>query len=531
MVYNGKPLFNNLHINNLNINTDLFELIPKGNAITNILNNMDDFYGNNMMALYGDWGSGKTSLMHYIKNELDILPPKNIITSKKRFKTIIFEAWKYENDENLGLSLLEQIKDEIKNDSIIKKTIRDNIIESIETGLIFAKNFLYTSKSKLAIGGVEIAEFEVGAAMKNTVNELENKSMYAGIQKFELAFKKLDEFIVEYYENIIIFIDDLDRCEPEKVLNLLAAIKLFFTYSKKIVYFCGVDKSAVIKAINVKYNNVIKSDEYLEKIFDISFNMPKSNNTDKIIKNYFNDIKNRDESPLKEYSKGYYECINEFFKSIKFANPRHIKKVLNKLELLKMFKSETSDAIFPDIEDDNNILAIIFTLYLIILHEFNNELFEEVFNLEDKFNSYIEFMDIGSTQGSKGNQSIARKSNATQNLRDVIENIKDNYTRNEIKICRNTFNTIDCNTVDLLYLLLPKAKQSLHCKHCIDNDRDITIASLRKCISEFIYKDNDIVSNFCYYLLDINKYLISNSKNKEEVLNIANLVKVINIYL
>ena len=71
-------------------------------------------------------------------------------------------------------------------------------------------------------------------------------------------------------------------------MNLLSAIKLFFTLGKgKVIYFCGVDKSAVSEAVKVKYGEIIKSEEYLEKIFDISFNMSKDFQIVKLLNHYF----------------------------------------------------------------------------------------------------------------------------------------------------------------------------------------------------------------------------------------------------
>jgi predicted KAP-like P-loop ATPase len=48
-----------------------------------------------MIALYGDWGSGKTTLMKDLIKDID----------KERFKPIFFEAWRYEKDNNIAKSL------------------------------------------------------------------------------------------------------------------------------------------------------------------------------------------------------------------------------------------------------------------------------------------------------------------------------------------------------------------------------------------------------------------------------------------
>lgn len=90
------------------------------------------------------------------------------------------------------------------------------------------------------------------------------------------------------------------------------------------MYFCGVDKKAVSSAITLKYNEIIKFNEYLENIFDITFNMPISSDVTKIVQSYFKSIE-------LNFKKTFDNCshyIGEFFNTIDFKNPRHIKKFL-----------------------------------------------------------------------------------------------------------------------------------------------------------------------------------------------------------
>lgn len=95
-----KPrLLSNLPIEDLTSETDYLGIIDKGDLIkTFLIGNKDQFNEIKMFSLYGEWGSGKSSLMKYIEKEL-----------KADFNTFFFEAWEYEKDENLAMSLLEYI--------------------------------------------------------------------------------------------------------------------------------------------------------------------------------------------------------------------------------------------------------------------------------------------------------------------------------------------------------------------------------------------------------------------------------------
>ena len=110
-------------------------------------------------------------------------------------------------------------------------------------------------------------------------------SFYSKLESFKKAFIEMEKSILGQNtdKKIIVFIDDLDRCEAEHVINILSSIKNFFKYGKRTIFFCALDKNAVTKAIQTKYKDVIKSEEYLEKIFDVSFNMPSVFSINKLL--------------------------------------------------------------------------------------------------------------------------------------------------------------------------------------------------------------------------------------------------------
>ena len=171
-------------------------------------------------------------------------------------------------------------------------------------------------------------------------------------------------------------------------MNLLSTIKLFFTLGKgKVIYFCGVDKNAVSKAVKVKYGEIIKSEEYLEKIFDISFNMSKDFQIAKLLSYYF-----------PNGNQNFIDKMERFFKEVKFRNPRHLKKVLNKYTIISEFKKDNPEneltKLIPNIRINGNgyFLSTIFVLYIIILFEFYYEKFEEIKNYEKKFENYSYFL-------------------------------------------------------------------------------------------------------------------------------------------
>jgi len=74
---------------------------------------------------------------------------------------------------------------------------------------------------------------------------------------------------------IVLYIDDLDRCEPAKVTNVLQAVHLLLAFPLFVVVV-AVDPRWVGRALEKQYPELLEGDdvgpnEYLEKVFQIPF--------------------------------------------------------------------------------------------------------------------------------------------------------------------------------------------------------------------------------------------------------------------
>lgn len=364
-------LLSNLPVEQLTEETDYLGLLDKADIIKAILiNNKEQFNEIKMFSLYGEWGSGKSSLMKYLQTEL-----------KSDFNTFFFEAWEFEKDENLAYSLIEFLASEN----------RDALGETCDEILKFGGRILRGLGKSIKMNiplfpggpGVELDP----AAFVEEVSKEEELTFYKALENFKKEFVRLEDKIIAKSEQKynIVFIDDLDRCEPEQVLNLLSAIKLFFTYGKKTIFFCGVDKKAVEEAVKTKYGEVIKSSEYLEKIFDISFTMPFYDDLRVLLGQYFDSKTYK----FAGFDWSLSKWIEDFLVCLGFTNPRRVKKVLNKYLILRNVKDLDMFERFPNIDSrgyvaSGSLFETLLVIYLIILYEFYNDLFNDFLNFEKK---------------------------------------------------------------------------------------------------------------------------------------------------
>ena len=71
-------------------------------------------------------------------------------------------------------------------------------------------------------------------------------------------------------ENVVVFIDELDRCNPDTVLDVFEAMRLFL-FVDGMSFVIGADQRLIQYAIKTKYkevpgNNLDIGKEYLEKV-------------------------------------------------------------------------------------------------------------------------------------------------------------------------------------------------------------------------------------------------------------------------
>ncbi|MCX5810943.1 MAG: P-loop NTPase fold protein [Proteobacteria bacterium] len=209
------------------------------------------------LGIYGAWGSGKTSFMKMLQAKLS--------SSDSGYRTFWFEAWKYENELTLMLPLLSEMYNELKGQQLkdsLQKIGAVSIISFADLALKLVSRKLMDTKT--IVDNFKLYEDEMGEVYKYWKSETAKS-----VQGFESV---VDAF-TEGKKGLIVFIDDLDRCLPDLVIKMIEGIKHFFSV-KKCIFIIGVDKEVLSKAIKVKYGDLIDGNEYLEKIINLSYELP-----------------------------------------------------------------------------------------------------------------------------------------------------------------------------------------------------------------------------------------------------------------
>ncbi|HBG4411706.1 TPA: NTPase [Clostridioides difficile] len=242
------------------------------------------------IGVYGDWGSGKSSLMYMCKERL--------IKEDNKIKCLVFNGWLFENYEDAKTAILGTILDEIskeKNLTYEAKGIIKGLYKSVDKFKL-VKGVLKYGTDFLVTGGIgSLLGITINQALKSTQekievtnlekiqsnieNELNNKELREDIKKFQKEFASLLE--KTKISRLVVFIDELDRCRPDTILETLEAIKLFL-FEGKVAFVIGADERHISYAVKSKFKDIegIQIDigkEYLEKLIQYPIRIPQLN--------------------------------------------------------------------------------------------------------------------------------------------------------------------------------------------------------------------------------------------------------------
>lgn len=288
-------------------NIDLIDLSHLVNSITRIIN--DDNLVPSTIGIFGDWGSGKSSLLKMVEDSY--VDNKDVLSIK--FNGWLFEGYEDAKSVLMG-TILEQI---IKNRTLDEKAkaIAIKLLKRIDWFKI-ARSTVKYGISFVAAGPVGVglaAMSDIPAAIGNIDYEKfisegsEQQSLRMSIQDFHKDFTQL--LAETKIKRLIVFIDDLDRCNPDTVIETLEAIKLFL-YVDGTVFIISADERLIeysvrkrFPELSVSKNSV--SRDYLEKLIQHPIRIPQLNKSE--IETYINllftflhlDAKNAEETRIK----------------------------------------------------------------------------------------------------------------------------------------------------------------------------------------------------------------------------------------
>jgi len=260
------------------------------------------------IGLFGNWGSGKSTLLSLVDEKIKekVEEPKVI--------SITVNAWMFEGYDDAKTALMDSIVRVINENESIAEECKNGIgelikkINWIRVGGALAKKGIPLAFSAAtgnpmpaimssieSIKNIDLSKKEEIEKIENNISKLKGflkedepkESIVENIRTFRVEFEKLLED--SEIENLIIMIDDLDRCTPDRILETLEAIKLFLSV-KNTTFILAMDEDVITYSVKRKYpplnqgGEIDVSKDYIEKIIQLPIKLPELSEID--IKNY-----------------------------------------------------------------------------------------------------------------------------------------------------------------------------------------------------------------------------------------------------
>ncbi len=242
------------------------------------------------IGVFSGWGQGKTTVLRQaqalIEDEKTRL--KEAAGDSREQPPLVItawlNAWQYENEAHPIIPLLAIIINQItaaieseastheREDVLLRKTFGDltRALRAIAYGFSF-------KAAGLTISAKDMIDRDEELSSKS--DPLLDQSLYYR------AFSRLEKFCADLNKQqnplkIIVFIDDLDRCQPDKAVQLLESLKLVLA-QPGFVFIIAVDRAVIDSFLTKRYHREFGNahqnghgKRYMDKIIQLPLELP-----------------------------------------------------------------------------------------------------------------------------------------------------------------------------------------------------------------------------------------------------------------
>ncbi|HUN53880.1 MAG TPA: P-loop NTPase fold protein [Smithella sp.] len=214
------------------INDEMDDLIGRRNFASTLKEHIYDLSIEEsfVMALYGRWGEGKTSILNLLKKEMREEPHLLIYE---------FDPWYFGDNEALTANFYYGLNDLLEEKYFLSKKIKNAL----------------TFYPEVLLKGFAI-RFH-----KSVTDE----------RPLEIK-KDIEQFIASIDKKVLVVIDDIDRLQREQILAVFQLIKLT-SKIKNMIFLLSFDPDKVAAAIKCT-QEMRDSHDYIEKIVQLPINIP-----------------------------------------------------------------------------------------------------------------------------------------------------------------------------------------------------------------------------------------------------------------
>lgn len=247
------------------------------------------------VGLFGDWGGGKSSILKILQQNL---------AEDENYAVIYFNSWVFEGYEDAKVAILSSLLQGLQDHRNLKSIIGDEIkalLKRVDWMGLFkfgaSAGMAYLTANPvpllMASGLAALSQPAEEAQETSETPEIPDVKWNELLKTSEATVQNVRSFRSDFQKlinktglkSLIILIDDLDRCSPERLIENLEAIKLFLNVDRT-AFVVATDRRIVENAIRIRYSELFTGErsaapghalvtDYLEKLIQVPYTLPK----------------------------------------------------------------------------------------------------------------------------------------------------------------------------------------------------------------------------------------------------------------
>lgn len=283
-----------MFLNDQETATDLLYYEPIAKTVVNLIRNTHD--APVTIGVHGDWGAGKSSVLKMLEGAFE---------NDDRVLCLWFNGWTFEGFEDAKTVVIETIVDELRRARPTSTKVADaakKVLKRVDwlklarkaggfaltavTGIPtfeqiqglydVAASFLAKPQEHLSAGDLRTVAEKAGEFIKQAPEGSDNLPEH--IHAFREEFKELLD--CADIDQLVVIVDDLDRCLPQTAIATLEAIRLFL-FVERTAFVIGADELMIEYAVREHFPDLPPSSgpvsyarNYLEKLIQVPFRIP-----------------------------------------------------------------------------------------------------------------------------------------------------------------------------------------------------------------------------------------------------------------
>lgn len=219
-----------------------------------------------VLCLDAPWGAGKTTFLRLWKMYLQSIG----------IKSLYLNAWESDFAEDPLLPLIATFDKWITLEKGESKA---------RAAWVKAKKFvpgILKSSAVAAAKAATLGALDIDKELEKLAADVAGGAVGDIVDSFNIKQKSLEEFKKQLslaldclpgdQKNLVIFIDELDRCRPTYAIEILERVKHFFDLDR-IIFILAMNRDQLAKGVQGVYGSSFNGAQYLKRFIDIDYHL------------------------------------------------------------------------------------------------------------------------------------------------------------------------------------------------------------------------------------------------------------------